>query len=582
MGPSPLAAPHSPIPTAPIPDELISEAELGLVWLKHRAELVRLELQAIELELALQQARQGEQETLHVWLGKHGTPWTSQPTNGESSYLAIQSNTGATAALSHKHPRQPEPSQLSVIPEPSRPAEQILRSDLTATKPAALKVTPPSPTIDSHTHPPTEVPAAQPIKPLAPATDDLLKQTAPTSPSTAATITPPKPITKTPERKPQSNLPSPSQSSSKQNKQAAKPLPAGGPKQPLSAQVALRTETKLLTNVIPQAETLTAVATAKKMPPWLISTAAHAALLVLLMIFTLPLPEKRETLGLSGTFKPETTPQLQITETTQNVTSEMKNEALEDVKLASPPMENVLSSSLPSASDIAASINASPDLGSLATPSDTIGQSGRGMNGQFGDSLSSSQMMAAANFFGLEATGNVFCFVVDCSGSMRGEPFVTAKRELLRSISQLKPNQRFFVVFFSQKLFPMQLDGPEMPDSHSTAVYATPENLSKLQLWMETVPIGAGGPPNEALKLAIELESDSIFLLTDGVTRSDVASYLQRTNRQEDELDGPQIRCPIHTIGFYSREGEALLQRIASENRGQYHYVPDPQPNKKK
>jgi hypothetical protein len=582
MGPSTLAAPPSPIPTAPLPDELISEAELGLVWLKRRAELVRLELQAIELELALQQARLGEQETLQIWLGKHGTPWTNHSTKGESSYLAIQSNMGATAALSHEHPRQPEPSQLAVIPETSRPAEQILRSDFPATKPAAYKAIPPSPTIDSNPHPPTEVPAAQQNKPLAPATNDLLKQTAPTSPSTAATITPPKPITKTPERKPQSNLPSPSQTSSKQKKHAAKPLPAEGPKQPLSARVVLRTETKLSANATPQAETLTAIATAKKMPPWLISTAAHAALLVLLMIFTLPLPEKRETLGLSGTFKPETTTQLQITETTQNVTSEMENQTLEDVKLASPPMENVLSSSLPSASDIAASINASPDLGSLATPSDMIGQSGSGMNGQLGDSLSSSQMMAAANFFGLEATGNVFCFVVDCSGSMRGEPFVTAKRELLRSISQLKPNQRFFVVFFSQKLFPMQLDGPEMPDSHPTAVYATPENLSKLQQWMETVPIGAGGPPNEALKLAIELESDSVFLLTDGVTRSDVASYLQRTNRQEDELDGPQIRCPIHTIGFYSREGEALLQRIASENRGQYHYVPDPQPNKKK
>ena len=581
MGPLTKAAPLSPTPS-PMPDELVSEAELGLAWLQHRAEMVRLELQAIELELALQQARQGDQETLQIWLRKHGTPWNNPAPNGESSYLANHSILPNAVVQLGQSPQQHEPSQNVAIPETARSTEKILRINLPATEPTASKPAFPSKPIETNTLPKTEVSPIQQNDLLEPVNSDESKQPTATSPSTASTTSaaPPKPATKTSELKPRSKS-SPNQSSPEQKKHSAKPLPSVNPKQPPSSQIALRKETKLPAQAEPQSETPTVAATAKKMPPWLISAAAHAALLVLLMIFTLPLPEKRETLGLSGTFKPETTPQLQITETTQNMTSEVENQVLEDVKLASPPMENVLSNSLPSASDIAASINASPDLGSLATPSDAVGQSGSGMSGQLGDALNSSQMMAA-NFFGLEATGSVFCFVVDCSGSMRGEPFVTAKRELLRSISQLKPNQRFFVVFFSQKLFPMQLDGPEMPDSHPTAVYATPENLSKLQQWMETVPIGAGGPPNEALKLAIELESDSVFLLTDGVTRSDVASYLQRTNRQEDELDGPQIRCPIHTIGFYSREGEALLQRIASENRGQYHYVPDPQPNKKK
>jgi hypothetical protein len=113
------------------------------------------------------------------------------------------------------------------------------------------------------------------------------------------------------------------------------------------------------------------------------------------------------------------------------------------------------------------------------------------------------------------------------------------------------------------------------------AAYANPDNLLRLQRWIETVSIGNGGPPNQALKMAIELQPDCIFLLTDGVTRSDVTGFLRKNNRREDLLDGTQIRCQINTIGFYSREGEMLLQRIASENGGQYLYVPNPRDSQK-
>jgi hypothetical protein len=322
----------------------------------------------------------------------------------------------------------------------------------------------------------------------------------------------------------------------------------------------------------------------------MVSTLVHAALLVLLMAFTIPLPEPKQILGLSGSFEPLQATPLNLENTATEDAQELENPELNAAIPEADSLEKMLQDALPSASDIAQNSLPGPDVASSLAPASAtgLGQIENALDSKFIDQLSSTNSLAAANFFGLEATGNIFCFVVDCSGSMRGDPFVATKHELLKTITQFKPNQRFCVFFFNQKLFPMLLEDnlpaaavPADDNFRPVAAYATPENLVRLQRWMDTVPIGTGGPPNQALKLAIELEPDSIFLLTDGVTRSDVAGNLIKTNRQEDELDGPQIRCPIHTIGFYSTEGEALLQRIAAENGGQYRYVPNPKPPKK-
>ncbi|HBE68665.1 MAG TPA: hypothetical protein DDW52_11015, partial [Planctomycetaceae bacterium] len=129
------------------------------------------------------------------------------------------------------------------------------------------------------------------------------------------------------------------------------------------------------------------------------------------------------------------------------------------------------------------------------------------------------------------------------------------------------------VIFFNRKLSPMVLDGTEPA---STFVYATPENLAKTRRWIETVDIGIGAPPNNALEFAIELEPDAVYLLTDGVTKVDVAAHLQEINRTESLFGEPRVLTPIHPIAYYSLEGQQLLRRIAAENNGKFIYVPDP------
>jgi von Willebrand factor type A domain len=185
-----------------------------------------------------------------------------------------------------------------------------------------------------------------------------------------------------------------------------------------------------------------------------------------------------------------------------------------------------------------------------------------------------SSKLANVQFFGVQAEGNTFCYVVDSSGSMKRDgAFDAAKSELMRSLASMKPTQRFFVFFFSEEIDALTLDGKE-PEKYP--VYATPENIQKTLAWVQRIPIRGGKPPNDALDLAIEMQPDGIFLLFDGDTKVDVASHLQESNRSYDIISGTSVRVPIHTIGFYTQKFEALMKRIAEENSGTYRFVPKP------
>lgn len=552
---------------------ILSEAEHGLNWLQRRAELIRLEIQAIELELAIQHAHAGESAPLIAWLQKNGTPWQEPLTNQPHPTPA------ASSPISHENREVVKPTS-SPPTTPDNPIAPTPKSDSTSSVSPTASPKPRSqkrPYLTPSSHP-------------SPASSDSLPKQTDTLPNVTANAVPkptqsPAKLSDTPAvasaAKPKANVAT--QNARTNKKKTSPPHP----------QAALKSNVARIPHTGDQTKPDTSTSTWSKLkqtPPWMISTAVHLALLVVLMLFTIPLPEPKENLGLTGTFAPLNAAPLKLENTTSTAEQELMSTDLTEPTNESAALENALEKSLPTAADIAGNIPSTAGLAeSLSSlPASGTGEAGEVLDGQFMDTLLNAQSLASANFFGLEATGNIFCFVVDCSGSMRGEPFAATKQELLKTISQLKPNQRFCVFFFSQKLFPMMLEDPLAPvatpaeeEFRPAAVYATPENLIRLQRWMDTVPIGTGGPPNQALKMAIQLEPDSIFLLTDGVTRSDVAGNLIKTNRQEDELDGPQIRCPIHTIGFYSREGEALLQRIATENGGQYRHVPNPQPSKK-
>ncbi len=293
------------------------------------------------------------------------------------------------------------------------------------------------------------------------------------------------------------------------------------------------------------------------------SVVIHVAMIVLLALITLRIPVPPASLALE-TASPEL-----VTQTL---------EIIEPLEMSAPeatskPMAAVTSFDVTeNFTEVTSTVrNALSELSSGSSPVTTAAV----LASAAGSTRSLASVMSAnASFFGTAASGNCFCYVIDGSGSMRGGAWEAAKLELLKSLASLKQKQRFYIVFFNRELSAIPLPGEHEPAPKT--LYATPDNLAHAQRWIDTLRIDIGGPPNDALELAISKEPDAIYLLTDGVTQSDVLGFLRRKNRVQDLIFGEQVRVPIHTIAFYSLAGQELLKQIAAENNGQYIYVPDP------
>jgi hypothetical protein len=162
------------------------------------------------------------------------------------------------------------------------------------------------------------------------------------------------------------------------------------------------------------------------------------------------------------------------------------------------------------------------------------------------------------SFFGIRAQGQLFVYVVDCSGSMIDEArLARAKGELRRSIWGLQPPQRFQVIFYNDQAIPMPGDLPLPADL-----------LSKDQLnaWLRLIEPDGGTDPRGALALALALRPDAIFLLSDGEFPDGTAEAVARKNPR---------RIPIHCIELSGTGGDHL-QRIAQDSGGQYVLRPLP------
>lgn len=291
------------------------------------------------------------------------------------------------------------------------------------------------------------------------------------------------------------------------------------------------------------------------------SLLAHMLLLVGLALVTLKMPSPPSSLALESAPAEMATEMLEIAEPIEATAPEEPNEAMP------PPTSLDVSQALANAT--ATARPTALDSWSVTTASATsVAQLAAAAQG------TPAPPTTNASFFGAAASGNCFCYVIDGSGSMRGGPWTAAKHELLRSLASLKPKQRFYIIFYNHSI--SAIPRPAEREPAPSALYATPENLEHARRWLETLKINVGAPPNDALKMAIETEPDAVYLLTDGVTRVDVAEFLRRVNRIDDFLVGEQVRVPIHCIAFYSLEGQELLQQIARENSGQFVYVPDP------
>ena len=157
------------------------------------------------------------------------------------------------------------------------------------------------------------------------------------------------------------------------------------------------------------------------------------------------------------------------------------------------------------------------------------------------------------SFFGIRAEGQLFIYVVDCSGSMIDEDRLDrAKSELRRSIGALQSPQRFKVIFYNDRPIPMPGELPKPADYPSKA---------QLSRWMDFVQPEGPTDPRGALSLALAMRPDAVFLLSDGAFPDGTAESVARLNPK---------KVPIHCIDLANGAAGDDLRKIAAESGGQY------------
>lgn len=210
----------------------------------------------------------------------------------------------------------------------------------------------------------------------------------------------------------------------------------------------------------------------------------------------------------------------------------------------------ILSAELSATPEMDATIRISAPASSATGAAATAGSghsSGPGSNG-------------GASFFGYRTTANSVAFVLDASGSMTGPRFTRALAELDHSLTQLQPEQTFYVVFFTDETFPLF-----WPNSQYKLLPATPQNLMQARAWLRMCRTDGGTKPMRALNLALRLQPDVVYFLSDGDIPLKTRDVAQTVNRGSI----------IHTISLGAQDvGEVMLQ-IADDHQGTYRFIPD-------
>ncbi len=171
-----------------------------------------------------------------------------------------------------------------------------------------------------------------------------------------------------------------------------------------------------------------------------------------------------------------------------------------------------------------------------------------------------------ASFFGAQAEGNRFVFVIDSSGSMRGPRWESLCKELVRAIKSLSPDQDFFVISFDAFAHPMFGTAPPK----GKFLKSIDKNVKRIQNWLLSIEHGRNTLPASSVGMAMKLEPDAIFLLSDGEIRDSTVMDLRVWNRKQDEDGSTKALVPIHTVLLHSLMGYETLETIARENGGTF------------
>lgn len=293
----------------------------------------------------------------------------------------------------------------------------------------------------------------------------------------------------------------------------------------------------------------------RDLPSWLVSCVVHLALLLLLALLVSQAPHG-DLLSLQADFSGGESP------------SAAGLDSVPAVEIAAASLPELA----PQAVDLASLESAASTSGLESLGAALDGAEREGLLGEQGLDLGLSS--AQTSIFGLAEEASSFVYVFDRSESMNSRlsyqvegrtmsitPLEAAKAELLRSLGDLDPRQRFQLIFYNHEpvVFGTQPGAPRL-------LPATGENKRRAATFVGRMP-GEGGTYHfQPLQAALRLAPESIFLMTDGQQQDDPTpvelAEIKRQNRH---------RSRINVILFYFLPRPAgALEQLAQENRGQF------------
>jgi uncharacterized protein YegL len=164
------------------------------------------------------------------------------------------------------------------------------------------------------------------------------------------------------------------------------------------------------------------------------------------------------------------------------------------------------------------------------------------------------------SYYGLPLYGARLVFVLDTSGSMKGGRMESAKRELVKAVTELPDGVQFNIVAFNSVVVPWQ----------KNLVQTGPDTKKEALRFIQSCTPQQTTASYDALEAALKFDADAIYFLTDGAPNSnpvEIVTKITKINRLR--------RATIHAIGIQAQAGqfEGFLQSLADENFGVYRRV---------
>ncbi len=161
---------------------------------------------------------------------------------------------------------------------------------------------------------------------------------------------------------------------------------------------------------------------------------------------------------------------------------------------------------------------------------------------------------------GAEAVPKEMVFVLDCSGSMGGNPMAASKRLMRKFIAGMNPNDSFLVIRFSASASSLSPTPLENTEANRARGLAYVEGL-----------YGSGGTHMiEGIKAALDFTPDPerqrmVFFLTDGYIGNETQILAAIRERVGDTR--------LYSLGVGSAPNRYLINEMAAEGHGFSQYV---------